>query len=187
MIRATNKFSVFRRPVHPQICLQSKIRTCPIHYLQVLRSTLILQRIDRNFKRPKDREDASDFDHFQTKSITSTQTKIRKICERTKRTKSFRNFLENFRKVFLFFFQISGNPITRVRKTRVRPRQAKARPGVRPDFRPDVRPGVRPDVRRGVRPGVRPNVRRTPGRTCGRTRPAERPCQADARPGEDEL
>ena len=64
----------------------------------------------------------------------------------------------------------SGNHITRVSKTRVRPRQAKARPGVRPDFRPDVRP----DVRRRA-------SGRASGRTSGRTpnRPDVRP---DVRP-----
>ena len=61
----------------------------------------------------------------------------------------------------------SGNPITRVRKTRVRPRQAKARPGVRPDFRPDVR--RRTSGRASGRASGGRTSGRTPGRTCGRT------------------
>ena len=44
-----------------------------------------LKDFSANFKRPKNREDGSDFDDFWTKSIASTQTKIWKIFPRRRR------------------------------------------------------------------------------------------------------
>ena len=55
------------------------------------------------FKRPKNREDGSDFDDFRTKKITGTKAVSRKQIERTKRTNSSRQIRkiieQNFRKI----------------------------------------------------------------------------------------
>ena len=47
---------------------------------------LVLVLVVRNFKRPKNREDSSDFDDFWTKSIATTQTFFRKFSRLPKTT-----------------------------------------------------------------------------------------------------
>ena len=44
----------------------------------------IESKFAKKFKRPKNREDGSDFDDFWTESIVSTQSIFSKSCERTK-------------------------------------------------------------------------------------------------------
>ena len=52
------------------------------------------------FKRPKNREDGSDFDDFRTKKIAATQAVSWKIFERTKRTKNSRKIRKIIEKNF---------------------------------------------------------------------------------------
>ena len=52
----------------------------------------------KKFKRPKNREDSSDFDDFRTKRIVSARPIVWKIFERTKRTKIFRKIQKLFEK-----------------------------------------------------------------------------------------
>ena len=54
----------------------------------------------KKFKRPKNREDSSDFGDFRTKQIVSVQPIFWKIFKRTKRTKRFRKIFEKIRKNF---------------------------------------------------------------------------------------
>ena len=80
---------------------QVESQTLHTTHLQFISFAIHLARLPKPikiFKRPKNREDSSDFDDFRTKRIVSAPPISGKIFERTKRTKSFRKIRKRIRK-----------------------------------------------------------------------------------------